>query len=109
MQLVKERPPVNVDKLDPETIELEEKHLDLLLKKLQLEQAQKSTINWSIVLPVMSGVLAALIGVIVAYLNGRYQFESEHYKSQTMLIVEAVKTGTNNPSAALTNLQFFAA
>jgi hypothetical protein len=45
---------------------------------------------------------------VVAYLNGKNQIEAEHYKSQTTLIVEAVKTGTNNPSAALNNLQFFA-
>jgi hypothetical protein len=108
MQHVAEISPVHPEAPDLERIEIETKNLDLSLKKLQLDQLRRSTVNWSIVLPIMSGVIAVISAVIVAYLNGRSQIEAEHYKSQTTLIVEAVKTGTNNPSTALNNLKFFA-
>jgi hypothetical protein len=92
--------------------EIEATNLDLSIKRLQLARLQRSEINWSVVLPVISGIIAALIGVgsavVVAYLNGQSQLDAERYKAQITLIVEAVKTGTNNPLAALKNLRFFA-
>jgi hypothetical protein len=102
----------SVNGSDLQRIEAEAKNLDLEIRKLELERLKRTKINWSVALPVISGIIATLIGVgsavIVAYLNGKSQLGAERYKAQITLIVEAVKTGTNNPSAALKNLRFFA-
>src|SRR6266446_2434020 len=82
------------DALTVEKIEAETKRIDLSLKRLQLEQLERAQVNWSVALPVISGILAALIGVgsavTVAYLNGQSQLHAERYKAQITLIVEAV-------------------
>jgi hypothetical protein len=81
-------PSVSVDTPDLQRIEIEDKALELSLKKIELEHLQRSTVNWSIVLPLLSGVIAVISAVVVAHLNGRNQIEAEHYKSQTTLIVK---------------------
>jgi hypothetical protein len=66
-------------------------------------------VNWSVVIPVIAAFLGVIAAVIAAYLNGRSELDVERHKAQTTLIVEAVKTGINNPTGALNNLKFFAA
>jgi peptidoglycan L-alanyl-D-glutamate endopeptidase CwlK len=95
--------PINADEIDAET-----RRVDLYLKREQLGQMRRPQVNWSVVIPVVVAFVGVITAVIAAYLNGRSQLDVEHHKAQITLIVEAVKTGINNPAGARNNLRFFA-
>jgi hypothetical protein len=59
MQNVEGTPSNTVETPDLQGIEIEAKALELSLKKLERERLQRSTVNWSILLPLLSGVIAA--------------------------------------------------
>jgi hypothetical protein len=95
--------PPNVEEIDAET-----KRTDLSIKREQLKQLQRPQVNWSVIIPVIVAFVGVISAVFAAYMNGRNELDVERHKAQITLIVEAVKTGINNPSGALKNLKFFA-
>jgi hypothetical protein len=100
----------HADDLNAYTIEKEIKSIELELKRLELSKASRE-IRFSVIIPLVSGLVIALIGVVssvaVTYINGNKQHALEEYKAEVSLILEAAKTGANNPSAAQRNLLFF--
>jgi hypothetical protein len=61
--------------------------------------------NWSVIVSIIVPLVTALIGAGFGfYQTARVQ----QYQAQTTLIVEAIKTGVDNPSVAINNLLFLA-
>jgi hypothetical protein len=65
--------------------------------------------NWSLAVPLVTAIIAALIAFIsniyATYLSGRNEIAVERQKLQATLIIEAVKTGDTNKDTR--NLEFF--
>ena len=84
------------------------------------EDKRRVRLDWSIVIPLVTAIVAGLIGFVssayVSYTNNetsltlerekfKLNIELERQKFKTNLIIEAVKTG--DKSKALDNLNFF--
>jgi hypothetical protein len=71
--------------------------------------AQASTINLSVVIPIITAIVAGLIALLTniyaTYLNGQNQLVLEKQRFRANLIVESVKTGDRGK--AIENLKFF--
>lgn len=67
--------------------------------------------TWAITAPIATTIIVAIMGLFsnayVTYENSKDRRELELLRGKTTLIVEAVKTGSNDPSVAKKNLQFF--
>lgn len=68
-----------------------------------------TAINWSIVIPAIAAIIAALIALLsniyATYITGANQITLEQQRLRENLILEFVKTGDRNK--AIANLQFF--
>lgn len=88
---------------------LEERRLEWEMRsrsrELDLKERKASRVS-----PTLLGLLAATVGllgnVVVAYYNNRASMDLERFKSQSSLVLEAIKTG--DPDAACRNLEFLA-
>jgi hypothetical protein len=69
-----------------------------------------SAINWSIVIPAIAAIIAALIALLsniyATYITGTNQLALEKQRLRENLIVESVKKG-DKKNKAIENLQFF--
>ena len=114
--------PVPGSKDDPESIAIRLSKLEVDEKVAAIEKCRAETlrlkrdlkrpqINWTVFGPIITTIVAGFIGLMaaafVAYLNGKQQAEIEQLRATTSLIVEAVKTGGQDPIAAQRNLRFF--
>jgi hypothetical protein len=82
---------------------------ELALKREEYARAYSKAINWSIVIPALAAITAALIALLsniyATFLNGANQIAQEKQHFRANLILESVKTGDR--AKAIANLQFF--
>jgi hypothetical protein len=65
------------------------------------DYSQHRRVNWAVIVPLVTALIGAGFGF---YQTTKVQ----QYQAQTTLIVEAIKTGVNNPQIAIKNLLFLA-
>jgi len=101
--------------LESGNVDAQLKLAELELKRSETEKIKaeigKGRVNWAVFGPLLVGISVAFIGmfstIYVAWMNGRSQTEFEALKAKTTLIIEAVKTGSNDPTVAQRNIKFF--
>lgn len=93
-------------KLESE-INAKSRELDLKEREVKIQEktARRAMLN-----PAALGLFAAAVGLLgnatVAFYNSRASMELERFKSQSSLVLEAIKTG--NAESACKNLEFLA-
>jgi len=77
-------------------------------EELEIKRDQASQSQWRnpLVLAIVAAAIAALGNAVVAISNGILQRGLEDHKAEQARILEALKTGIDNPDKAATNLKF---
>ena len=103
--------PPHADALDERKLQQEAsartRELDLREREVAAKERELAT-RWRS--PIVIGLLAASVGfvanLVVAYLNNRNTLQVERQRSQSNIVLEAIRTG-NNTDAVCKNLVFF--